>query len=313
MTSAIWTEKYRPLTLGEVVNQKHAVERLQSWVKEGSVPHMMFAGPAGTGKTTIALALTRELFKDHWRDNILELNASDERGINIVRGAIKDFAKTRSLASEFKIIFLDESDALTQEAQHALRRTMEQFASSTRFILSCNYSSKIIEPLQSRCAVFRFKRLSQEDVAGYVKRIAEKESLTLDDDAITAIYEISRGDLRKATNLLQTSAALGKVTRDGIYQVASQAKPQDIKDMLTLALEGKYAEARKKLYALLIEQGLAGDDVIRGIHRELFSLDIPEEKRLQLIEKTGEAAFRINQGGSEEIQIEALLAQFLKK
>jgi len=311
--SEIWTEKYRPQLLGEIINQKHVVDRLKTWVKQGSVPHMLFAGPAGTGKTTIALALARELFKDRWRDYILELNASDERGINVVRGNIKDFAKTKSLGSTFKVIFLDESDALTTEAQHALRRTMERFSSSTRFILSCNYSSRLIDPIQSRCAVFRFKRLSEEDVSSYLKRICEAEKVKPIEEGFKAIYEISGGDLRKATNLLQSASALGEITKDVVYQVASQAKPQDVKDMLALALGGKYADARKKLYNLLINQGLAGDDVVKAIHREIFSLDVPEERKLLLIEKTGEAEFRLNQGGSEEIQLEALLTHFLKK
>lgn len=307
----IWAEKYRPTTLAGVINQKHIVSRLQVWVNQQAIPHMLFAGPAGTGKTTVAIALAKELFQDRWRENFLELNASDERGIQVVRGKIKDFAKMKSLASEFKIIFLDESDALTPEAQQALRRTMERFSATTRFILSCNYSSRIIEPLQSRTAVFRFKRLSEKDVFSFLKRIIEGEKLKAKEEGMKAVYEISEGDLRKATNLLQAASALGEVTREVVFEVASHAKPQDIKEMLSLSLEGKFAEARKKLYDLLITQGLSGEDIIKGIHKEIFGLDIPEERKLKLIEKTGETEFRLNQGGSEEIQLEALLTQFL--
>jgi len=307
----IWTEKYRPKTLAEVVNQSHVVDRLKAWVKVGSIPNMMFAGPAGTGKTTIAIALAKELFGTHWKENFLELNASDERGISVVRGSIKEFAKIRSLGANFKIIFLDESDALTPEAQQAMRRTMERFSGSTRFILNCNYSSRIIEPIQSRTAVFRFKRLQEEDVRKYLKRILEGEKLQATDDGIKALFEISEGDLRKATNLLQAASALGEVTRDVVYEVASRAKPHDIKDLLLLALEGNFSEARKRLYNLLVMQGLSGEDIVRGIHRQIFSLDITEEKKLDLLEKTGEAEFRLNQGGSEEIQLGALLAKFI--
>ncbi len=313
MTVNIWTEKYRPQKLDDVINQKHIVERLKAWVKEKNIPNMLFAGSAGVGKTTVALALAKEMFGEHWHENFQETNASDERGIDVVRGRIKDFARTKPLNAEFKIIFLDESDSLTPEAQQALRRTMETFLSSTRFILSANYSSKIIEPIQSRTAVFRFKSLNKEHVAEYMNRIVKGEKLSASNDALDAIYEISEGDLRKATNLLQASASLGKITKNSVYDVAAQAKPEDVKDMLDLALGGKFTEARKKLYGLLINKGLSGQDIIKEIHSQIFDLKIPETQKLELIEKVGEFEFRMNQGGSEDVQLTALLAQFLKK
>jgi len=311
MDSAIWTEKYRPQKLDDVVNQKHVVERLRAWVREGSIPHMLFAGPAGVGKTSVAIALARELFGGRWHANFLELNASDERGIQVVRENIKNFAKMRTLEGKIKIVFLDESDALTPEAQQALRRTMERYSSTTRFILSANYSSRLIEPIQSRTAVFRFKRLSEADVKHFMERVADGEKLTVREDGYKALYEISEGDLRKATNILQASSALGPVTAERVYEVASQAKPKDIKEMLTLSINGKFSEARKKLYDLLIHQGLSGEDMIKSIHREIFELDLSEQEKLRLIEKTGEAEYRLNMGGTPEIQIQALLAQFL--
>ncbi len=307
----IWTEKYRPRNLDEIIGQEHVIERLKAWVREGSVPNMLFAGPAGVGKTTASLALARELFGENWNQNFLELNASDQRGIDIVRGRIKDFAKTMSLGSRFKIIFLDESDALTPEAQQALRRTMERFSGTCRFILSANYSSRIIEPIQSRTAVFRFRHLSEEHVKEYVNRIAKEESLNVSDDACRAIYDISSGDLRKVANILQASAASGSITAQTVYEVASQARPSDVKEMLGLALDGKFPDARKKLHSLLTDQGLSGEDIIREIHRQIFQLDIPDPRKLELIEKTGETEFRLNQGGSEDIQLEALLAHFI--
>ena len=302
----IWTEKYRPKSLDEVVNQKHIVERLKVWVKEGSIPNMLFAGPAGVGKTTVALALARELYGEHWRENFQETNASDDRGINVVRGRIKEFAQIKPIGADFKIIFLDESDALTPEAQQALRRTIEMYAGVCRFILSCNYSSKIIEPIQSRCAVFRFKSLAKDDVFTYLNRIIEGEKLQAEESGLEAIYEISEGDLRKATNLLQATAAVGKITRETVYEVASQAKPGDVKEMLELALKGNFMKAREKLQDMLFAQGLSGEDIIKEIHRQIFLLEIPEIKKMELIEKTGEYEFRLNQGGSEDIQLEAL-------
>jgi replication factor C small subunit len=312
MNMEIWTEKYRPKKLDDVVNQKHVVDRLKAWVKNGSVPNMLFAGSAGVGKTTVALCLAHELFGEHWRENFQETNASDQRGIDVVRGRIKDFARTRPMGSDFKIIFLDESDALTTEAQQALRRTMEKFSDVCRFILSCNYSSRIIDPIQSRTAVFRFKKLGEKDVADYLYRIIKGEKLTVSEDAIKAIYEISEGDLRHATNLLQSSSALGKVTKETVYDASAQAKPEDVKEMVDLALKGRFSDARIKLYDLLINQGLSAEDIIKNIHRQIFDLKLPEKSKLDLIEQVGEFEFRLNQGGSPEIQLEALLAQFLK-
>ena len=304
----VWTEKYRPKRLDEVINQKHVVERLKAWLSEGSIPNMLFAGRAGVGKTTVALALARELYGENWSQNFQETNASDERGINVVRGRIKSFAQTKPIGADFKIIFLDESDALTPEAQQALRRTIEKYAGVCRFILSCNYSSRIIEPIQSRCAVFRFRSLQKSDVIEYLKRIIKGEGLEFEEAGLDAIYEISGGDLRKATNILQASAALGKITKSTVYDVAAQAEPEDIRKMLDYAVQGNFSEARKKLYDLLINQGLSGEDIIREIHRQIFSLDISELGKMEMIEKLGEYEFRLNQGGTEEIQLEALLA-----
>jgi len=306
----VWTEKYRPKSLGEVIDQKHVAERLKAWIKAGNIPNMLFAGPAGVGKTTMAVCLARDLFGEHWHENFQETNASNERGIDVVRGRVKDFAMMKPLGADFKIVFLDEADALTPEAQQALRRTIEKFSSVCRFILSCNYSGRIIEPIQSRCAVFRFHGFSKEHVREYLRRIVQGEKLDISDDALDAIFEISGGDMRKATNILQTAAATGKITRDVVYDVVSQAKPGDVARMLNLAIEGKFNEARKMLLDMLFKQGLSGEDIIREIHKQLFSLDIKESERAKLLEKVGECEFRLNQGGSDDIQLEALLAQF---
>jgi replication factor C small subunit len=314
MESPVWAEKYRPQKLGEIINQVHVTERIKAFVKDKNVPHLLFAGPAGTGKTTMALALSYELYGKDWKQNILSLNASDERGIDIVRGKVKDFARTKSIGDvNFRIVLLDEADALTQEAQQALRRTMETFTSVSRFILIGNFSSKIIEPIQSRCAVFRFKALNDADIKKFITRIVEGEKLKISDDAVQAIIYLSEGDLRKVANLLQSSASLSeKITEDVVYNVASQAKPDDVKIMLENALKGKFEDARKMLQNMLLRQGLAGTDVIKEIHRQIYSLDgISEEKKVQLIEKIGEYEFRLSEGSSDLIQLEALLAQFL--
>jgi len=207
MVSEIWTEKYRPIIFSELVGQEDIVKRISALTNSLNIPHLMLAGPAGTGKSTIALIIVKELFKQTWKENYLELNASDERGINIIRDKVKNFARTKSLGNvPFKVIFLDEADALTPEAQQALRRTMENYSATCRFVLSCNYSSKIIDPIQSRCAMFRFRLLEKKDIEKLLLRIAEKEGLTIDEQAMEILYEGSEGDCRRAVNLLQATS-----------------------------------------------------------------------------------------------------------
>ncbi|MFH1286051.1 MAG: replication factor C small subunit [Candidatus Micrarchaeota archaeon] len=308
-----WTEKYRPRTLGEVVGQKEVVERLKAYVKARNMPNLMFAGSAGIGKTTSTLALAHDLFGEDFKQSILELNASDERGIDVVRGKIKDFARTMALAEvPFKIIFLDEADALTNDAQQALRRTMEMYAGATRFILSCNYSSKIIEPIQSRCVVFRFRPLSDAEVEETLKQIAKKENVELSDDAVKAIIYISEGDMRNALNALQGAAVFNKkITGEDIYKVASRAQPEEISKMIKSALNGSFVEARKKLDEVMLKYGMSGEDVLLQVYKEITSLDISDEIKVQMVDRVGEYNFRLVEGANERIQLEALLAQIM--
>jgi len=306
----IWTEKYRPLKLDNIVDQTHVVDRLKSFVKNKTIPHMIFAGPPGTGKTCCAIAIARELFGDNWRQNFQETNASDMRGIDVIRTRIKNFSRTRPIGSTFKIIFLDEGDALTPDAQNALRRLMEMYADVTRFIISCNYSSNIIAPIQSRAAVFRFKFLSKENVFTYLKKIVRGEKIKIDKEALEAIYEISEGDLRKATNILQASATLGKkITKDTIYEATAKAEPEEVKKMISLSLKGKFLDAREILKELLLKRGISGQDIIKQISSQVYNLDVSETAKACLMEKVGNFEFRM-QTGNELIQLEALLAQF---
>ena len=308
----VWVEKYRPKSLDEVVGQKEIVERLKSYVKSKSMPHLLFAGPAGTGKTTCAIALARELFGENWRMSFHELNASDERGINIVRTKIKEYARTAAPNDVgFKIIFLDEADALTPDAQAALRRTMEMYSKTCRFILSCNYSSKIIEPIQSRCAVFRFAPLKPEDIKERLRYIANNEGKKIDEKALDAIVFISSGDMRRAINILQMSAAISdEITEDTVYKATGLAKREDVEKIITTAINGDFLGARKMLQKLLVEFGLSGEDIIRQMHRTIYELPIDDRLRVELLDKTGEIEFRMVEGANERIQLDALLAYF---
>jgi len=311
MESTIWTEKYRPKEFFDIKGQREIVKRAEAFVKQKNMPHLLFSGPAGTGKTSLALVISKKLFGDSWHENILELNASDERGIDIVRNKVKDFARTRAIGNvPFKIIYLDESDALTKEAQQALRRTMENYTRTCRFILSCNYSSKIIDPIQSRCALFRFKFLSKKDVVETIEKIAKAESLKIDDKTKEALYEVSNGDCRRMENLLQSCASLSnKITEELIYSIASIARPKEVSEVLNLALKNKFKDARNKLLDVMLEYGLSGLDIIKQIQKEILNLDIEPRKKMFLIDKCGEIEFRMVEGSDEFLQLEALLSQ----
>ena len=308
--NGIWIEKYRPSKLEEVIGQKHVVKSLKAYIKSGSIPHMLFAGPAGVGKTTCAIALAKEFYKDAWRENFEELNASDERGLDVVRGRIKNFARTAPIGgAPFKIIFLDEADALTPDAQAALRRTMERYSNTCRFILSCNYSSKIIEPIQSRCIVFRFSPINEEDMKKFLERIAKNEGLQVTEEGMKAIIYISNGDMRKAINILQVSASISKkIDADVVYKMASVTRPEAAKKVIETAIKGNFMKAREMIDKMMIEDGLSGEDIIKGLHNAIFDITIPEIKKAKIIDKMGEIEFRIVEGSNDRIQLEALIA-----
>ncbi len=313
MTSEIWTEKYRPSKFSEVVGQEDIIKKVQALTASLNIPHLLFAGPAGTGKSTLALIIVKELFGESWKDNYLELNASDERGINIVREKVKNFARTKSFGSvPFKIIFLDEADALTPEAQQALRRTMENYSQTCRFILSCNYSSKIIDPIQSRCAIFRFKLLEKKDIEKIIRKIEAAEKLQIKPESIEMIYEGSEGDCRRCINILQSTASISPlINPELVSTIISNAKPKDILVVLDYAISGDFQKAREKLLDVMLKESISGQDVIKAIQKEIWNLPVEPEIKVKLTEKTGEAEFRIVEGSDPFIQLQSLLASFV--
>ncbi len=305
-----WTEKYRPASLSDVIGQRLIVDRLKSFVERGNFPNMIFAGLPGVGKTACAIAMARDLYGDGLEGAFHELNASDQRGIEVIRGNVKEFAKTRSITKvPIKIIFLDEADSLTADAQHALRRTMETYSSETRFILSANYPSKIIEPIQSRCVVFRFRPLSEDEMKDYIARISKGESLEIDPKAVEALIYVSEGDLRKLTNVLQSAAMKSTaISESSIYDVASRARPKEVIMMLSNAVLGNFDNARTELDSLMLKHGMSGEDILMQCYREVQNLDIDERAKLSIVRELGECNYKIVGGANERIQMESMLA-----
>lgn len=312
-SNIMWVEKYRPQKIADLVNQKDVVGSLTSLLKNVSeLPHLLFSGSAGVGKTTLAICLSRQILGESWKEYTLELNASDERGINMVRERVKKFSKFAGLDTNipFKIIILDEADEMTSDAQTALRRIIEDASRHCRFILIANNISRIIEPIQSRCVVFKFTRISEKEVIAHLKEIAKKEKLKSDEAGLKAIFDYTEGDLRHAINLLQASSSLGAVTEDNVKASAGLTKTKDVDEILKMALGGKIVEARNKMIELIKVYGMSESDLLKYLNEAIYKTKLTN--LVEISETIAKYDYRILSGANPEIQLSALLAELSK-
>lgn len=315
ISDIMWVEKYRPTRLDQVINQKEIIKGLENLLKKpNELPHLLFTGSAGVGKTTMALCLARQLLGENWKRDTLELNASDERGIKMVRERVKEFASIMKLSMNqeidekpFKIIILDEADEMTSEAQTALRRIIEDSARTTRFIFICNYLSHIIQPIQSRCVIFRFSRVSEEEVVEYLKNICKYEGVKVDEKALHKIYEHTNGDMRHSINILQTASASGNVSVQQVQSAIGISGRSKIAEIIDLAIDSKFNESRLKLLELLNVYGVSETDFLIYVNEEIYERNLENPYEVSTI--LAEYDYRLANGAHPEIQLAAFLAQ----
>lgn len=308
-----WIEKYRPKKLDDLISHKDIINTISKFVKEDRLPHLLFYGPPGTGKTSTILAVARQIYSpNEFGSMVLELNASDDRGIGIVRENILSFASTRTIfKSGFKLVILDEADAMTRDAQNALRRVIEKFTENTRFCIICNYLSKIIPALQSRCTRFRFGPLSKDQMIPRLKHVIEQESVDVTSDGMNAIVTLACGDMRRSLNILQSaSMAFDKVTEDNVYICVGHPLRKDIENIIQWLLNTNFNEAYNNILKLKTAKGLALQDILTEVHLYVHRIDFPIHVRIHLLEKMAETEFRLMSGTNERIQLSSLVSAF---
>ncbi|KAF8817387.1 P-loop containing nucleoside triphosphate hydrolase protein [Phlegmacium glaucopus] len=307
-----WVEKYRPINLDDVVSHKDIITTIEKFIEKNRLPHLLFYGPPGTGKTSTILAVARRIYGNDYRKQILELNASDERGIDVVREQVKQFAETRTLFSKgYKLIILDEADMMTQQAQAALRRVIEQYTKNVRFCIICNYVNKITPAIQSRCTRFRFSPLPISQVEKRLITVVNAENVNLTNDGKKALLKLSKGDMRRALNVLQAChAAYDIVGETEIYNCTGNPHPSDIEAIVNSMLSDEFTTSYQMISKMKVERGLALQDLLTGAYEYLETIELKPQARIYLLDHLATTEHRLSTGGSEKMQLTALLAAF---
>ena len=320
VNSLPWVEKYRPDKLCEVEGNENVTRTLANYGGISSTPNLLFYGPPGTGKTSTILAMAKEYYgKSEMKSMTMELNASDERGIETVRETIQTFCNNSSILFEkkkrnVKLVILDEADALTVEAQSALRRVIETSSKNVRFCICCNYINKITPALQSRCTKLKFKGISNESLERTAEKIIKKESISIEKEALNSILEISRGDARRVINLLQTlfmGCGHSTISPEKVYMCAGEPMPSDIEEIFKFLLKENFKDAYLHINKMLKKKGYSLCDVIKHLtEKVLYETDICGRRLVVLLDEFSNIEYNLSEGGSETLQLAALVGSF---
>lgn len=306
----IWVEKYRPQTLDEIIGHEEVVKRMRDFLDDESIPHVLFAGKQGIGKTALVQAFAKEKYgADNWRNNVLDINASDESGIDTIRNKVSDYAVQGTIGEhQYKIIFLDECDALSKDAQQTLRRVMEDHADVTRFFLSCNYKSEIIGPIQSRCAPFSISPLGDEDLFQIAKNVADKEGIEVADDTLKLMVNAADGDARKLINSMQAAEYEGHIDENGVNVVVSTVNEALVHQIADTAIEGDLDDAMRQLDVEILKDGVPANVLCDTFLKVLKKKDLPGDVKAKMLDKVAETNWRVMRGANPHVQFHSLLA-----
>lgn len=309
-------EKYRPKSLKDMVSHEEILNTINLFLEKKNIPHFLFHGPPGTGKTSCILAIARMLYGDNFKKNTLELNASDDRGISVVREKIKEFCNTLNISSKasVKLVILDEADMMTSVAQNALRRVIEKYTKNVRFCLICNQVSKIIPAIQSRCMRFRFSPLKKEQCAERIKMICETEKIQIDTITIDKIIEIGRGDMRKILNIVEsTYMSFGVVNVDSVYACTGLPSEYQIDFLIKTSFENNFASAYQIIQDYKISNGFSMTDLVIEVLKKVRKNDsIDSKAKIALYKKFQKMDYLNNMGGNEKIILTNLIAAIIQ-